>query len=63
MTTNYTKLPKIAANGRKIFHTTIFHTTIFHSMAIKNLPKIGLFGLKINHLATLIVSAPRLSEA
>jgi hypothetical protein len=29
-------------------------TNIFHSKAHQNLPKLGFFGLKINHLATLL---------
>jgi hypothetical protein len=32
----------------------IQYITIFQSKAHQNLPKIGIFGLKINHLATLI---------
>jgi hypothetical protein len=32
---------------------TIKYTTIFHSKALQNLPKIGIFGLQIHHLATL----------
>jgi hypothetical protein len=30
---------------------------IFHSKALQNLLKLGVFGLKINHLATLVLSA------
>jgi hypothetical protein len=30
------------------------YINIFQSKALKNLPKMGIFGLKINHLATLI---------
>jgi hypothetical protein len=29
------------------------YTNILHSKALQNLPKLGYFGLKINHLATL----------
>jgi hypothetical protein len=32
----------------------IKYTNIYHSKAIKNLPKFGIFGLKTNHLATLV---------
>jgi hypothetical protein len=32
---------------------TIKYISIFHSKALQNLPKIGIFGLKTNHLATL----------
>jgi hypothetical protein len=31
----------------------IKYTNVFHSKALQNLPKLGFFGLKINHLATL----------
>jgi hypothetical protein len=31
---------------------TIKYTNIFHSMAIQNIPKIGIFGIQIYHLAT-----------
>jgi hypothetical protein len=33
----------------------IKYTNIFHSKVVQNLPKIGIFGLKINHLATLML--------
>jgi hypothetical protein len=52
MTTSYTKLPLIVADGRKICHMVIKYTNIFHSNALQ----IGIFGLKINHLATLVKS-------
>jgi hypothetical protein len=29
------------------------YTNLFHSEALQNLPKFGIFGLKIYHLATL----------
>jgi hypothetical protein len=32
----------------------IKYTNIYHSKALQNLPKFGLFGLKTNHLATLV---------
>jgi hypothetical protein len=57
----YTKWPQTIPNGHKldipnghkIFLMVIRYTNIFHSKAFQNLPKIGIFGLKINHLATL----------
>jgi hypothetical protein len=49
-----TKLGKNISNGRKILQMVIKYTNIFHSKAIQNLPKIGIFGLKINYLATLV---------
>jgi hypothetical protein len=55
MTTLYTKLPYIMPNGYKIFQMIIKYNT-FHSKALQNLPKLGFFGLKTNHLATLAVS-------
>jgi hypothetical protein len=33
----------------------IKYANIFHSKALQNLPNVGIFGLKIFHLATLIV--------
>jgi hypothetical protein len=39
----------------------IKYTNIYHSKAVKNLPKFGIFGLKTNHLATL-VSSPQNSS-
>jgi hypothetical protein len=32
------------------------YTNIYHSKARQNLPKFGIFGLKTNHLATLMES-------
>jgi hypothetical protein len=46
MATEYTKLPEVGPNGHKIYH-----------LPLKVPPKftqIGIFGLKICHLATLI---------
>jgi hypothetical protein len=34
-------------------------TNIFRSKDLKNLPKLGFFGLKTNHLATLLGSSWR----
>jgi hypothetical protein len=31
----------------------IKYTNIFHSKALQNIPKLGFFGMKIYHLATL----------
>jgi hypothetical protein len=33
----------------------IKYTNIFHSKVLKNLPKLGFLGLKIYHLATLVL--------
>jgi hypothetical protein len=35
----------------------INYTNIFHYRALQNIPKFGVFGLKINHLATLHFTA------
>jgi hypothetical protein len=37
----------------------IKYTNIFHSKALQNVPKVEIFGLKINHLATLHKTGPR----
>jgi hypothetical protein len=37
---------------------TIKYTNIFHCKALQNLPKLGFFGLKIHHLATLFETIP-----
>jgi hypothetical protein len=34
---------------------TVIYTTIFQSGALQNVPKFGIFGLKIEHPATLLV--------
>jgi hypothetical protein len=39
----------------KNFQMVIKYTNIYHSNALQNLPKFGIFGLKTNHLATLLV--------
>jgi hypothetical protein len=54
MTTNYTKRPYIIPDGRKIFQMVIKYNNILHSKAHQNIP---IFGLKINHLATLLLSS------
>jgi hypothetical protein len=36
----------------------IKYINIFQSKALKNLPKLGLLGLKTNHLATLLCALP-----
>jgi hypothetical protein len=46
---NIRSVQKIIPNGHKIFQH-------FHSKALVHLPKLGFFGLKINHLATLFVA-------
>jgi hypothetical protein len=43
-------------NGRKIFQMIIKYNNIFYSKALQILPKYGFFGLKPNHLATLLNS-------
>jgi hypothetical protein len=53
---NITKWPKYITNGCKIFQMTVKYTSIFHSKALKNLPKLGFFGLKTNRLATLFLA-------
>jgi hypothetical protein len=56
ITIKYTKWPQHIPSGRKIDQMDIKFTNIFHCKTIKNLPKIGIFGLKIWHLATLAKS-------
>jgi hypothetical protein len=34
---------------------SIKYTYIFHCKTLQNLPKFGFFGLKTNHLATLMI--------
>jgi hypothetical protein len=58
MTTNYTKWPRIVPTGHKIFQMVITYTNI--NVPFKGPPKftkIGIFGLKTNHLATLGLSS------
>jgi hypothetical protein len=40
----------------------IKYTNIYHSNALQNIPKFGIFGLKINHLATLICTYTRATK-
>jgi hypothetical protein len=42
------------SNGRKIDQMSIKYTNILHFKTLQNVPKILIFGLKINHLATMI---------
>jgi hypothetical protein len=37
-----------------VFQTAVEYTNTFYSKALQNVPKLGFFGLKINHLATLV---------
>jgi hypothetical protein len=37
----------------------IKYNNIYHSKALQNLPKFGIFGLKTNHLATLLSTTTR----
>jgi hypothetical protein len=64
MSTNYTKLPYIIPNGHKlpVYQTAVKYTKIFHSKTLLNIPKLGFFGLKINHLATLITTESKDSQ-
>jgi hypothetical protein len=58
-----TKRPYYIPNGHNIFHMDIIYvyqmdityTNIFHLKALPNNTKFGFFGLKINHLATLVL--------
>jgi hypothetical protein len=53
----YTKWAKNIPNGQKIYQMGKKYTNIFHCKTLQNLPiqiKIGIYGLKICHLATLI---------
>jgi hypothetical protein len=45
------------SNVLKIFQMAINYTYIFQSKALQNFPKLGFFGLKTNHLATLSMSS------
>jgi hypothetical protein len=49
----YTKWPKYIPNGHSIFQMNRNYTKIFHSKALKNIPELIFFGMKIYHLATL----------
>jgi hypothetical protein len=51
-------------NGQKLYRTAIKYTNIFHSKALQNTyTQIGIFGLKINHLATLVQPKARDPES
>jgi hypothetical protein len=58
----YTKRPQTipkgiilyVLHGCKIFQMATKYNNIFYSNALKILPKLGFFGLKTNHLATLL---------
>jgi hypothetical protein len=39
-----------------MLQVAIKYSKIYQSKALENLPKLGFFGLKINHLATLDLS-------
>jgi hypothetical protein len=41
-------------NGRNIVQMAIKYSNIFYFKALQNLTQIGIFGLKIYHLATLL---------
>jgi hypothetical protein len=58
MTTNYIKRLLSIPNGCKIFRTVIKYNNIFYIfLGPPNFTKIGIFGLKTNHLAALGNSA------
>jgi hypothetical protein len=54
MTVKYTKWPQVIPNGRKINQTAMKNTNVFHSQDRTKFTQIGIFGLKIDHLATLV---------
>jgi hypothetical protein len=43
-------------NVLKMFQMAIKYINIFKSEALQNLPKLGFFGMKTNHPATLLLS-------
>jgi hypothetical protein len=54
----FNKWPQNIPNGLSIDQIAIKYVNIFRFKTLQNLPKIGIFGLKICHLAALI-PAPR----
>jgi hypothetical protein len=54
----YTKWPQDNSNDCKIDQMGIKYTKIVHSKTLQNLSKLGFFGLKTNHLATLVFIQP-----
>jgi hypothetical protein len=50
----YTKCVQNIPNGRKIDQKTLTLTNILHCKTQQNLAKLGFFGLKMYHLATLL---------
>jgi hypothetical protein len=51
----YSERPYISPNGHKLYQTALKCTNIFLSKALQSTyTQIGNFGLKINHLATLV---------
>jgi hypothetical protein len=54
MATGCTKRPLNIYNGRKIDQMVIKYTKIFHLQDPPKFTQIGIFGLKTNHLATLV---------
>jgi hypothetical protein len=63
MTTHYTKRPYIIPKDHPLHQTALRYTNIFHSKSLQNIPKFGIFGLKINHLATLIPTRRRSEQS
>jgi hypothetical protein len=54
MTTKCNKRPLNLPIDSKIYQIAIRYTNIFQYKTLQNLPKNGIFGLKRNHLATLL---------
>jgi hypothetical protein len=52
---NIPKDHKQKPNGHTLYQMSIKYTHIFHSKTLQNIPKLEFFGLKINHLGTLLV--------
>jgi hypothetical protein len=57
---NFHKRPLVIPNGRKIFQMIIKYNNSFHSKALQIFTKIGIFGLKTNHLAALVRQGRRM---
>jgi hypothetical protein len=54
MITKYNKWLLNTANGHKVYQMVLKDMKKFNSKAFQNIPKNGGFGLKMNHLATLV---------
>jgi hypothetical protein len=62
MNTKCTKWSSDIPNFLKIVHIAIKYLNIFPAKALRNLPKLGFFGLKMNHLATLLLRSVYMSS-